>query len=379
VGSLTEQAASPYTFVDDDASLRGALRAIGAASTLGIDTEADSRHHYPEKVCLVQVGTGDRVYLIDSLAKIDLSPLGAALADPSKQKLLHGADFDLRGLNRDWGFEVRNLYDTNVAARFAGLERFGLAALIEDLLGLVIPKEQRLQRADWSRRPLAQDALDYAAGDVIHLPAVRDALDAKLAALGRTEWVREEFQRFEEIRYVPPDPETVFLSVKGTRGLNGKQLAVLKELYAFREGEARRLNRPTAFVLTPEAMAFLSTDPTADLADTPGLGPSGIQRMAKGIKAALRAGTRAKPVLRPPSAQPFRRPTPEQTGRLARLKAWRVSLGEAQSLDPSLLWPMRSLERLAREPGSLDAELASAEVRAWQQHEFTDALRKTLA
>ena len=181
MGSLTEQAASPYTFVDDDASLRGALRAIGAASTLGIDTEADSRHHYPEKVCLVQVGTGDRVYLIDSLAKIDLSPLGAALADPSKQKLLHGADFDLRGLNRDWGFEVRNLYDTNVAARFAGLERFGLAALIEDLLGLVIPKEQRLQRADWSRRPLAQDALDYAAGDVIHLPAVRDALDAKLA------------------------------------------------------------------------------------------------------------------------------------------------------------------------------------------------------
>jgi len=336
VGSLTEQAAAPYTFVDDDAPFREALRAIGAASTLGIDTEADSRHHYPEKVCLVQVGTGAHVYLIDSLSKIDLSPLGAALADPSKQKLLHGAD-------------------------------------------LVIPKEQRLQRADWSRRPLAQDALDYAASDVIHLPAVRDVLDAKLAALGRTEWVREEFQRFEEIRYVPPDPQTVFLSVKGTRGLNGKQLAVLKELYAFREGEARRLNRPTAFVLTPEAMAFLSTNPTADLADAPGLGPSGIQRMGKGIKAALRAGTRAKPVLRPPSAQPFQRPTPEQTGRLARLKAWRVSVGEAQSLDPSLLWPMRSLERLAREPRSLDAELASPEVRAWQQREFTDALRKTLA
>ncbi len=345
-----------------------------------MDTEADSRHHYPEKVCLVQVGVPGNVYVLDPLAAIDLAPLGEALADLGVQKVLHGADFDLRGLNRDWGFVFHNVYDTNIAARFAGLERFGLAALVEDLLGINIPKDQKLQRADWSKRPLSAAALDYAAADVAHLFAVRAALDARIKAQGREGWVREEMERLEEVRYTPPDPETAFLGVKGARFLSGRELAVLKEIHALREAEARRLDRPMAFVIPADAMVYLARHPEASLEEVPGLGVATVRRLGRQIRAALRRGMEAPPYRRPEAPHPPRpRPTDEQNARLARLKAWRMGLGKQLSLDPSLLWSMRSLERLAREPGSLDAELESPELRRWQRREFGDSLGRVLA
>ena len=156
-----------YTLVEDPRALETAMRDIAAAPRIGVDTEADSRHHYPEKVCLIQVATSEAAYVIDPLAIDDLSALGRVLSDPRVEKVLHGADYDVRGLDRDFGFGIKPLYDTNVAARLAGLERFGLAALMEDLLGIVIPKQAALQKSDWSRRPLSAEALSYGAEDVL--------------------------------------------------------------------------------------------------------------------------------------------------------------------------------------------------------------------
>ena len=213
---------SPFSFVDEQRALDDAVEALASSSTVGVDTEADSRHHYPEKVCLLQLSDGDRTYLVDTLAGLDYSALGALFLDPAVQKVLHGGDFDLRGLHRDFGFTFTNCYDTSIAARFAGIERVGLASLLEELLDVRIPKDQRLRRADWSRRPLDEDALTYAASDVVHLAALRDTLDERLCALGRESWVEEECERLAEIRYAPPDPETAWLSVKGAHVLDGK-------------------------------------------------------------------------------------------------------------------------------------------------------------
>jgi ribonuclease D len=376
---LTQQATAAHTLVDTSSALDDALAVIERASRLGVDTEADSRHHFPEKVCLVQISAGDRVFIIDPLAPLEMTRLQGVLADPSVEKILHGADFDLRGLNRDWGLEVRGVYDTNVAARFAGLERFGLAALIEDLLGVVIPKDQRLQRSDWSRRPLSKDALAYAAGDVIYLGSVRDALDKRLRKLKRQRWVAEEVVRFEDIRYVPPDPETAFLSVRGSSSLDGKALAVLRSLFEFRDAEARRMDRPTAFVISAEAMVHMAKHPETELDEVPGLGPTAVRRIGAGIRKALQAGVKAKPLPRLQPQYPFRpRPSNAQEKRLKSLKAWRVSEGEKREMDPALLWPMRSLERLAREPESWKTELESPEIRDWQRSECAKALAKQI-
>ena len=194
--------APPYSVVDEQRALDAAVEALASSSTVGVDTEADSRHHYPEKVCLLQLSDGEQTYIVDPLAGLDYSALGGLFLDASVQKVLHGGDFDLRGLHRDFGFTFANCYDTSIAARFAGIERVGLASLLEELLDVHIPKDQRLRRADWSRRPLQEDALAYAASDVVHLPTLRDVLEERLRALGRESWVAEECERLTEIRYV---------------------------------------------------------------------------------------------------------------------------------------------------------------------------------
>ena len=108
-----------HVWVEDTPALEAAIARLKDAPYVGVDTEADSRHHYPEKTCLIQIGSGDEVFIVDPLADVEVGLLGPLLSDQAVQKLFHGADFDLRGLNRDWGFEVHNVYDTNVSARFA--------------------------------------------------------------------------------------------------------------------------------------------------------------------------------------------------------------------------------------------------------------------
>lgn len=369
-----------YVWIDDDAALRDAARSMVGAEHLGVDTEADSRHHYPEKTCLIQIVANGEVFIIDPLADVDVTALGAVFERPDIQKLFHGADFDLRGLNRDWGFELRAVYDTNIAARFAGLERFGYAALIEDLLGHAIPKDQRLQRSDWSKRPLSEPALEYAASDVIYLADVRDAINERLGALGRMAWVEEELLRLEQIRFTPLDPEVAYLSVRGSHLLGGRGLGVLKALWALRELEARRLDRPTAFVISAEALIGISSAPETDLGEVKGLGPQTRRRLGGAIAKAVEVGLAGGPLKRLRTQTPFRpRLNAEQNARFTKLKDWRIAEGEKLALDPSLLWPMRSLERLARAPGEADAEMESGEVRQWQRAAYEGAIRAALA
>lgn len=366
--------------MDDPQGLSNVVSSISSAKRLGVDTEADSRHHYPEKTCLIQIVADEIVFVIDPLADIDIGELRDAFENPKVEKIFHGADFDLRGLNRDWGFVLQNVYDTNTGARFAGLERFGYAALIEDLLGHVIPKDQRLQRSDWSKRPLTEAALEYAAADVIYLGEVRDAIDERVAKLGRSAWVAEELERIEQIRYTPPDPDVAYLAVRGSHKLDGRGLGVLRALWELRESEARRLNRPTAFVITAEALVAIATEPAIDLADVKGLGEQTRRRLGTAIQRAVKAGLANGPLKRPPGRAPFKpRPTAEEAARLTKLKDWRIAEGEKLSIDPSLLWPMRSLERLARAPKTFEEELESPEIRRWQRGEYESTLRALLA
>jgi ribonuclease D len=344
---------------------------------VALDTESNSFHHYPEQLCLIQIATRHKVYVIDTVILKEIVSLKEVLADASIIKVVHGADYDIHSLDLHYGFRIRNLYDTNIAARFAGLIRVGLAILIEDLLGVTIPKSKRLQRADWGRRPLSGEALDYAAADVCHLFALRKTLDQRLHALGRTEWVAEECSRLEEVRYAAPSLETAYLSVKGVKDLDGRGLAILRSLFMFREEEARRQHRPPFYVVPDAALVSLAMSPTATLSNVPGLGQTGLQRFGRGLQQAIRDGLAAPPIRRPPRVA-AERLSHEQIQRLRHLKAWRVSLGATLSLDPSLLWPTASLERLAKSPHTLCAELTSADIRHWQRDRFALALRAYL-
>ena len=348
---------------------------------IAFDTESNGFFRYPERVCLLQFATPNDIYIVDPLAFEDVSLLGPVLRDPRIEKVLHGADYDLRSLDREWGFRIVNLYDTGIAAHFTGMNRLGLGVLLEEVLGVTVAKEKRLQRADWSIRPLTDEALEYAATDVVHLLELRRVLGEKVEALARTEWVTEELARLAEVRYAPADPETAFLSMKGAGALDPRALALLKSLLAYREALARRLGRPPFRVISEKALLFLAENPEADLADVPGLGDYAIRRWSSGLRQAVKEGMAAPPVHRPRVMR--ERITEAEMKRrmkaLQDLKAWRTEEGAALGLDPAVVWPMVSMERLARDPEALDAEIASPEVRAWQRREIAPKLRAKLA
>ena len=374
---MEHKSSIPIELLTTSGQVSDLARILFQERCIALDTESNSRHRYPERVCLVQVATDSKVYLIDTLAVNDMKPIGEVLANETVVKVIQGAEYDIRCLDREWRFRVRNLFDTSIAARFAGMKQTGLSALIEALLGIHIPKDARIQKSDWSHRPLSQDAVNYAATDVWYLLNIRKALENKLRTLARSPWVSEECARLEEIRYVAPDPETAFLSLKGSRKLNGQGKAILKRLFMLREDEARRRNRPPYYVLSHETLVCLAFNPAADLAQLPGLRRQVDSRFGRLLRATLHRGL-ADPPISNPIRSSIQSVTPIEIERLQILKKWRMRLGTQLSIDPALVWPMASLERLAKAPGTLGAEPRSPEVRQWQSEQFAPSLRASL-
>ena len=367
----------PIELLTTSDQVSGLTRILFQERCIAIDTESNSRHRYPERVCLVQVATNSNVYLIDTLAVDDMKPIGEVLADETVVKVIQGADYDIRCLDREWGFRVRNLFDTSIAARFVGMQQTGLSALTEALLGVHVPKEARLQKSDWSQRPLSQEALNYAATDVWYLLRILKALKSNLRTLARSPWVSEECARLEEVRYFAPDPETAFLSLKGSRRLDGQAKAVLKRLFVLREAEARRRNRPPYYVLPHETLIYLASNPAADLAQLPSLRRQVDSPFGSLLRAALHKGLADPPISNPIRSR-TERATQIEIDRLQILKKWRADLGMELSIDPALVWPMASLERLGKAPRTLGAELQSPEVRQWQCEQFATSLGASL-
>ncbi len=374
--SLTTSQNIPTEIVAEPAQLVSAVRAIGGFHAISLDTESNSFHHYPEQLCLIQIATRERAYVVDTIAIDALWPLREILGNTAVMKVVHGADYDVRSLDRRYGFRIVNLYDTSIAARFAGIARFGLADLIKELLGMTIAKSKRLQLTDWGHRPLSAEALDYAITDVTYLLDLQEILSKRLQRLGRTAWVAEECARVEAVRYAEPDAERAALSMRGAKDLDGRGLAILRSLVMFREKEARREQRPPFHIVPDFALVSLAGNPTARPQDIPGLGEQAQHKYGRGIIEAIREGLTARPLTRP--ASNFERPDREQIQRLKQLKAWRTSLGADLSLDASLIWPALSLERLARDPSAFDQEISSPDVRRWQREQFGASLKSYL-
>jgi len=240
-------------WIDRQQPFDAMLDAIAAQPAIAVDTEADSLHSDFDKVCLIQISVPGEDYVVDPLAKIDVARFGEVLADPKITKILHGADYDLRILNRDFGFTIANLIDTMVCAQLLGYETFGLAALLDRHFGMKVDKAH--QRADWAMRPLPPDMLDYAATDTRHLAALAEKLLGEIDALGRREWAREEMGRLETIRFRENDDDTEpFRRLKGLAVLDRRTLAVVRALYDWRDSLARNADRPPFKIIGNDAI-----------------------------------------------------------------------------------------------------------------------------
>jgi ribonuclease D len=350
------------------------LEELRREPVLAVDTEAASFHRHANRIYLIQVSTPRETAIVDPLAITDLGGLGALLADPAVEVVFHDADYDLRLLDQHHGIRVANLFDTRIAAELLNEPGLSLAALLDKYLDVKVDK--RFQRADWSQRPLSDEMLAYAAGDTRHLVTLRDLLAARLEDAGRTTWAREEFRLLEQVRWTRDgEREPPFLRVKGAKVLQPRQLAILREVHAWRAGLAERLDRAEFRILGNEPLLTLAREaPTTldELAAIRGIGKETVQRRGRAILAAIRRGLRVPPRELPRVERPPRRARePEVEARLARLKAARTQVADTLGLAPGVVCPNSLLEAIARElPQDLEALAGVDGIRRWQVASF---------
>ena len=355
---------------------------LAAEPLLAVDTEAASFHRYQDRVYLLQISSRTETAVVDPLAVGTLAPLAALLADRGIETVFHDADYDLRLIDREYGFRVTNLFDTRIAAQLLNEPGIGLAALLERHFGLRLDK--RFQRADWSARPLSPPMLEYAASDTRYLPALRDIMREQLRSRGRLGWAEEEFGLLEDIRGGFADGgEPGWLRFKGAKALKPRELAVLRELWEWREGVAQRSDRATFRVLNNEPMLLMARQPPADavaLKAVPGVGGGQVDRFGKEILAAVRRGMDLPDGSLPRVERaPRRPPDPALEARLERLKAVRNRLATEYALAPGVLCPNGTLEAVARvHPKTREDLAAITELRRWQLAEIGDELLKAL-
>jgi len=292
------------------AEVARAAEAARAAGRFGIDTEFMSEGRYRALLCLVQLsvdgalggGADPRepdVVLIDSLADVDVTPLAALLADPSIEVVLHAGRQDVAILRRAWRTEVTNIFDTQIAAGFAGASaQAGYGNLLGSVLGLRVGKTASYTR--WDARPLTPEQLGYAAEDVVHLLALADEIRRRLESSGRLEWAREECRRLESASD-ERDPDTAWERLPRVGQLDPRARAVARELAAWRERTAAAADRPVGSIVPDPALVELAKrkpSTTAALEQIRGLHPPVIKRRGGAILEAIARGREAEPIER---------------------------------------------------------------------------------
>jgi ribonuclease D len=346
--------------IDTPEALEAFLPVLRAAPWVAVDTEADSLHAYPEKLCLLQISTPSGDLLVDPLAGLDLRPLLNVLAD--HDLILHGADYDLRLLWRHSRFVPRCIFDTMLAARLLGERNFSLGALLEKFLGVRLDKA--MQKADWARRPLTPRMEAYARNDTRFLKPLADRLRAELIRRGRLSWHEEFCQRLitECACDTAPDPDQVW-RVKGSHRLGRRGLAVLRELWHWREAEAREANRPPFFILPHETLSQIAAAAVDSQPVDPLLPPRLSPRRRASLQQAIARGLALPPDQWPELRRGTgRRLTEAELQRFEALEARRNARAQELGLEPSLIAPRSVLLDLAR-----DWETHAPRLMRWQR------------
>lgn len=243
-----------WVWVDTPQKRRQALEDISGAPEVAMDTEYDSLRYFRDKLCLIQVGTEERTYLFDPLdRKFDFSFLGKICKSPAQVKILHAGDNDIRILKRDYGFEFKNVFDTQRAASLLGSELLALSTVIETYLGVSLNKTKRLQRSRWENRPLTEEQIQYAVRDTAYLIALYRRMKPEIVGRGLEEQARKAFAAVASARWSEKAfDERSLRGIKGYQDLEDLQKRRLRALYRWRFERARETNTPRFMILSDQ-------------------------------------------------------------------------------------------------------------------------------
>ncbi len=362
--------------VDTPKAFADMLAASTGEPVLALDTESDSLYRYFYRVCLIQISTSSADYLLDPLRLPDLRPLGTILADPNIEKVFHAAENDILVLKRDFQFDFANIFDTMLAARILGWPQVGLAALLAKHFGVQLDK--RAQLTDWGRRPLTDTQLSYARLDSHYLFPLRALLKDALQVRRRWREAQEVFAALPDVTYVekPFDPAG-FWRAQGARDLKPAELAILRELYLWRDARARAMDRPSFKVLGDRMLIRLSQEQPHRTGDLP-LNKRQASLLGSDILAAIARG-RAAPAPQYPTRHnnDNHRPDPATISRYDKLRAWRTQRAAERGVESDVVLTNDILMTIAQTVPANLKELADLGVMGpWKLTEYgPDVLR----
>jgi ribonuclease D len=342
---MLEMSSFDVLIITTNAVLEEWCETLEKNGSIAVDTEGDSLHCYFEKLCLIQISSGDRNALIDPLEPLDFSKFNTLLS--GRRIILHGCDYDLRMLRRGIKFTPGEVFDTYLAARLVGLKEVGLASLVNDFFGIELPKSS--QKANWAKRPLTETMIEYAINDTLYLVELAERLAERLHALGRWGWFQESCLRAVSAAAEDreKDPERIW-KIPGSSSLHGLSLAVLRALWHWRDEEAKNVNRPSFQVLRNEELVELARSATEARVRIPqSIQGSRRKRLDNALQEAL-----ALPESEWPHRIKFsaKKPTLEEEQRFEHLKSRRDRIAVGLNLDPGVVAPRQALERISREP-----------------------------
>ncbi len=360
-------ATGPPVWIDSTAALREAAARWHESAAIGVDTEFVRERTFYPALGLVQVSDGTSNVLIDPLA-LDLEPLLEVLRDEKVVKVFHSCSEDMEVFWHRFKELPWPIFDTQIAAAFAGL---GAAVSYQDLVGELrgvdVPKGET--RTNWLRRPLRPAQLEYAALDVTYLLPSYETLGEKLRSAGREGWALEEMERLRDTSRFEADPEEVFRKLKGARNLAPRQLAILRGLAAWREREARRRDLPRNFVVHEAALvpiARLEPRDVRRLAGVKGLRDDHVRRHGRAIVAVVRqALALPKGELPPALGRPV--DLSLHRDRFDRLRREIASAAEELRLPAELIATRRTVEKILRRALLGSGSPLSPELDGWRR------------
>lgn len=365
------------TLITRPQALRELVDQVIQEPIVAVDTESNSLYAYQEQVCLIQFSTTHADFLVDPLALVDLSPLSALFSNPEIEKVFHAAEYDLLTLKRDFGYTFKNLFDTMLAARILGWKEIGLGPILRDQFGIRLNK--RYQRANWGKRPLPPDMLDYARLDTRFLIPLRDRLQSELRARGRWALAMEDFDRLPYVNGRDPgDLMEACWKVSGSHDLTPQQAAVLQELCLYRDEVAREMDRPLFKVMHDRsllAIAKATPESLKELRRLPGMTNKQIRMHGQALLRAVQHGLRAEPKY-PPSSS---RPEDGYLDRVDALRYWRKKMAKKMGVNSDVVLPRDLLYSIASRNPRTERDLqAILQQVPWRRQRFGDQILEVL-
>jgi len=362
-----------FQWVDTRQGLQQVVDCFKNQKAIGVDLEMDSMFHYHEKICLIQMATEQDTFIIDPLPISSMSLIKPLFENPRIKKVFHGADYDVRSIFRDYGIEINNMLDTELASRFLGVQHTSLESVLNSRFDVVLDK--RFQKKDWSQRPLPDHMVTYAARDACFLVPLAKELEKELRKKKRLSWVKEECLWLSKVRPAANGQGPLFLNFKGAGRLKPRDLVILEALLQYRRGVAMAKDRPLFKTIGNAALLTLANRKPASLKQLKAIRALSSrqskqygQELVATIQAALKTPEDEHPVYpkrRAPSLKPV------VSNRIKELKTWRDAKAGDLEIDASIVLTKMLICDIAKQrPGSIRQLTTTKGLRSWRVKEF---------